>query len=188
MVEMEIPDKVARVQLYARLKNERVELEKKIKSIRKRLSDMENELSSLCSREQEALSLADCSMLIDRRSVNTINGLLASAVSVRTRQGELPVGCTVAQLNKDKLHLFIVFSQPIFSGWRTETPYVSYQICPLQPDTPELPDSNYIPRYTSLLEMDIALPAVWEQVDNELRLWEPGESYVVVFTLSKVGS
>jgi len=51
-----------------------------------------------------------------------------------------------------------------------------------------LPDSNYIPRYTSLLEMDIALPAVWEQVDNELHLWELGESYVVVFTLSKVGS
>ena len=180
---MEIPDKVASIQLYAKLKSERAELEKKIKSVRKRLSDMQTELSSLRDREQEALSLADCSMLVDRQSVNTINDLLAGAISVRTRQGELPVGCTVAQLNKDKLHLFIVFPQPVFSGWRTETPYVSYQICPLQPDTPELPDSNYIPRYTSLLEMDIALPAVWEQVDNELRLWEPGESSVVVFTL-----
>jgi len=44
---MEIPEKVAQIQSYTQLKSKRAELEKQIKPLRKRLSDMETELSKM---------------------------------------------------------------------------------------------------------------------------------------------
>ena len=135
---MEIPEKVAQIQSYIQLESERTNLEKRIKPLRKRLSGLESEL-------QEALSLVDPDMLVNRQSIKTINNLLVDAASIHTGQGEFPVGCVVLQSSKKGLQLSIVFSQPLFSGWRTETPCVSYQSCPLQLETPEPPDENRIP-------------------------------------------
>ena len=179
---MEIPEKVAQIQSYIQLKSERTDLEKRIKPLRKRLSELESELSDTQSQEQEALSLVDLDMLVNRQSIKTINNLLVDAVSIHTGQGEFPVGCVVLQSSKKGLQLSIVFSQPLFSGWRTDTPYKSYQFCPLQLETPEPPDENRIPQYRSLAEWDADL-ACWEQVDSELRLWMTNGFGVVVFSL-----
>lgn len=180
--EMEIPEKVAQIQSYIQLKSRCAELEKQIKPLRKRLSGMESELSDTQSREQEALSHADQSMLVDRQSIKTINDLLVNALSISTNQGDLPVGCAVLQHSKKGLQISIVFSSPLFSGWRTETPYVSWRMCPLQPDTPEPPDENHIPQYKSLTEFGLDL-ACWELAGNELRLWSANGSGTVVFRL-----
>jgi len=179
---MEIPEKVAQIQSYTQLKSKRAELEKQVKPLRKRLSDMETELSNLQSQEQEALSRVDQSMLVGRSSIKIINGLLSNTSSIHTSQGEFPVGCAVIQSGKKGLQLSIVFSQPIFSGWRTETPYKSWQICPMQLDAPEPPDENHIPEYRSLIEQDMDL-SCWEQAGGELRLWSDNGSGVLVFTL-----
>jgi len=179
---MEIPEKVAQIQSYTQLKSERAELEKQVKRLRKQLSSMETELSSLQSQEREALSRVDQSMLIERSSIKTINTLLSSVSSIRTSQGEFPVGCAVIQSSKKRLQLSIVFSRPLFSGWRTETPHKSWQMCPLRLDTPEPPDENHIPEYKSLVEQDMDL-SCWEQVGGELRLWSNNGSGVLVFTL-----
>jgi len=179
---MEIPEKVAQTQSYIQLKSKRVELEKQLKPLRKRLSDMESELSDVQTGEQKALSLIDQSMLVDRQSIKVINNILVCAVSVHTMQGELPVGCAVLQSSKKGLQLSIVFSRPLFSGWRTETPYISYQVCPLQLETPESPDENHIPQYRSLMELDMDL-SCWEQADNELRLWGNNGSGAMIFSL-----
>jgi len=182
---METTEKVAQIQSYIQLKSKRAELEKQVKPLRKRLSELESELSDTQSQEREALSLIDQSMLVDRKSVKVINDLLADAVSVRTNQGEFPVGCAVLQSSKKGLQLSIVFSKPLFSGWRTETPCLSYRFCPMQLDAPEPSDENYIPEYKSLMESDVDL-ACWERVDGELRLWgSNGSSVVGVFVLGK---
>jgi len=179
---MEIPEKVAQIHSYIQLKSKRAELEKQIKPLRKRLSDMETELSSLQSQEREALPRVDQSMFIDRSSIKTINTMLSGASSIHMPQGEFPVGCAVIQFGKKGLQLSIVFSQPLFSGWRTETPYKSWQMCPMQLDTPEPPDENHIPEYRSLVEQDMDL-SCWEQVGSELRLWGNNGSEVLVFGL-----
>jgi len=179
---MEVPEKVAQIQSYVQLKSKRDELEKQIKPLRKKLSDMETELSRLQSQEQEALSHIDHSMLVNRQSLKTINALLSGADSIRNSQGEFPVGCVVLQSSKRGLQLSIVFRQPIFSGWRTETPYVSWQLCPMQLDAPAPPDENHIPEYRSLMERDVDL-SCWEQVGDELRLWGGNGSGVLVFSL-----
>lgn len=179
---MEISEKVSQIQSYTHLKSERVELEKQIKPLRKRLSELESELSDTQSREQVALLLVDQSMLVNRQSIKSINNLLTDAVSIRLQQGEFPIGCAVLQSGKNGLQLSVVFSRPIFSGWQTETPYKSWQICPLQLNTPELPDENHIPRYRSLVEWDVDL-SCWEQVGNELRMWGANGSGTMVFSL-----
>jgi len=179
---MEIPEKVARIQSYIQLKSKRAELEKQVRPLRKRLSELESELSSTQSQEQEALSLIDQSMLVNRQSLKDINSILANAVSVHVGQGEFPVGCAVLQSGKKGLQISVVFSQPLFSGWKTETPYGSWQMCPLQLDTPEPPDENHIPQYRSLIEQDIDL-SCWERVDGELRLWGTNGYGVMVFGL-----
>lgn len=179
---MEIPEKVAQIQSYTQLKSKRTELEKQVKPLRKRLSELESELSDTQSREQAALSLIDQSMLVNRQSLKVINNLLTDAVSIRIQQGEFPVGCAILQSGKKGLQLSIVFSKPIFSGWRTETPYTSWQMCPLQLETPEPPHENYIPEYRSMVEQGVDL-SCWEQVDGELRLWGANGSGAMVFSL-----
>jgi len=179
---MEIPEKVAQIQSYTQLKSKRAELEKQVKPLRKRLSELESELSSIQFQEQEALSCVDQSMLVTRSSIKAINDLLLSASSIYTAQGEFPVGCAVIQSGKGGLQLSIVFSRPLFSGWRTEKPYKSWQSCPLQLDTPEPPDENHIPEYRSLVERDMDL-SCWEQVGSELHLWSDSGSGALVFSL-----
>lgn len=179
---MEILEKVAQIQSYIQLKSRRAELEKQIKPLRKRLSELESELSFAQSQEQESLLQVDQSMLVNRQSVKIINDILTGAVSIRTSQGELPIGCAVIQSGKNGLQLSIVFSKPIFSGWRTETPYRSWQTCPLQLDTPDLPSENHIPQYQSLVEQDVDL-SCWERVDSKLRLWSTSKSTAIVFSL-----
>lgn len=181
---MEIPEKVAQIQSYIQLKSHRAELEKLVKPLRKRLSELELELSDAQSQEQEALSRVDQSMLVNRRSVKTINDLLSGAVSIRTKQGEFPVGCAVLQSGKKGLQLSIVFSKPLFSGWRTETPYKSWQMCSLQLETPEPPSENHIPEYRSLVEQGVDL-SCWEQMDSELRLWGDNGLGAITFALKK---
>jgi len=177
-----IAEKVSHIQTYIQLKHKRTELEKQVKPLRKRLSELESELANTQSQEQEALSCIDRSMLVDRQSLKGINDLLAGASSVRTTQGVFPVGCAVLQSGKKGLQLSIVFSVPLFSGWRTEAPHMSWQLRPLQLDTPEPPGENHIPEYTSMIELDVVL-ACWEQADSELRLWKADGSGAMVFGL-----
>ena len=180
---MEISEKVAQIQSYTQLKSKRAELEKQVKSLRKRLAEMETELSQLQSQEQEALSGVDQSMLVDRNAVKVINDLLTGVVSVHSAGGVLPVGCAVLASEKGKLKITVVFSRPIFSGWRTETPYKSWQMCPLQLETPEQPSENHIPEYREMLEWDVDL-ACWELADGELRLWSRNGTGAIVFGLA----
>jgi len=180
---MEIPERVAQIQSYVQLKSERAELEKKVKALRKHLAEMEAKLSQLQSQEQEALTRIDQTMLVDRNSIKLINDLLSRAVSISAWGDVFPVGCAVLTSEKGKMGLSIVFSQPIFSGWRTEKPYVSWQMCPRQLETPVPPSESHIPQYTEMIEPDVGDLACWELSGSELRLWGKNGAGVVVFGL-----
>jgi len=179
---MEIPEKIAQIQSYIQLKSKRAELEKRVKPLRKRLAEMEKELSQLQSQEQEALSGIDQSMLVDRSSIKVINDLLSHAVSLSAWGSIFPVGCVILASEKGKAKITIVFSHPLFSGWRTEMPYVSWQVCHLQLETPEPPNENHIPQYREMIEPDIDL-SCWELVDDELGLWGQNGTGAIVFGL-----
>jgi len=182
---MEVPEKVSQIQSYIQCKSERVELEKRAKPLRKRLSELEAELSEVQAQEQRTLSQVDPSMLVNKRTLRDINGLLSEATFLHTAsRDEFPVGCAVLQYGKTGLQLSVVFSRPLFSGWRTESPFKSWQLCPLQLDTPEPPDENHIPQYESVIELLVDL-SCWERTGNELRLWGIVRSGGTVFLLGE---
>lgn len=132
------------------------------------LSVLKKQLSGLETAEATLASQVDPDSLITAKSVKVINELLSSRRPLWV--GDFPVSFAHATLKNGQLHLSVIFAQPLFSGWRTETPYKSWQMCPWSVETPEPPSENHIPQYKHVMDGDWDT-VCWERTDNGLRLW-----------------
>lgn len=148
------------VREYLDTRHNRQKLESQFKRLEKQLSDGQ-------VAETELLSKINPDSLITSKSVKIINELLSHRP---LWLNAFPVSFAHLTLKGDNLHLSVVFAQPLFRGWRTETPYRSYQLCPLSLGTPTPPDENHIPEYISVSDNDINA-VCWEQVGEGLWLW-----------------
>ena len=152
---------VSIVREYLETKKQRTKLESQ-------LSKLKSDLSKTQSREAELQSQVSMDNLITAKSVKVINGLLSSHRPFRL--GDFPVSFARTTLKSGQLRFQVIFSQPLFSGWKTETSYYSYQSCPWQLETPEPPDENHIPQYKQVMDGNWDV-VCWERTENGLRLW-----------------
>ena len=148
------------VQEYFDTKHNRQKLESRFKKLEKQLSEEQAKETNLSSK-------INPDSLITTKSVKVINELLSHRP---LWLNDFPVSFAHLTLKGDNLHLSVVFAQPLFRGWRTETPYRSYQLCPLSLGTPTPPGENHIPEYISVSDNDINA-VCWEQDGESLWLW-----------------
>jgi len=171
---------------YLNHKSNRIQLEKEVSKLRKELTALESQLSQSQAAESESLTLIDPDSLITRESVKVINTILSQTTGLRWKDGAVfPLSLALLSWAKNgDLRLKAIFSQPLFNGWKTETPYYSYQSCPLSVNTPESPSSNHVPQYLHMVDQVVEL-SCWEVKDEEVLLWlwwKDGE-YAVSFVL-----
>ncbi len=131
-------------------------------------SKLKAELSVAQAKESELTAKIDLGSLITARSVKVINALLEGRCSLRLNG--FPVSFARIGVERGSLCIQAIFSQPVFSGWRTETPCESYQSCSWSLETPELPSKNHIPQYQHSVDWRMRV-VCWEQDGNELHLW-----------------
>lgn len=149
---------------YLEIKKNRTKLESQFKKL-------EKELVICNARESGLRAKVNLNGLITAKAVNIINSLLGRQPLWLYYNDELfPVSFVRVSRAGNNLRVSIVFTQPIFCGWRTETPCVSYQSCPLSLVTPEPPDENHIAQYHQVTDAEYGI-VCWEQDKNELRLW-----------------
>lgn len=156
---------VSIVREYLDIKKQRAKASSQLSTLQKQLSELETKEVSLASQ-------VSVDSLITAKSVRVINELLSSHRPLRMplRMGAFPVSFAHTTLKNGQLQVQIVFAQPLFSGWETKTPYVSYQCCPWSLETPEPPDENHIPRYMQVMDGNWDV-VCWERTENGLRLW-----------------
>lgn len=152
---------VSVVREYLETKKQRTRLESQ-------LSRLNSELSKTQAREVELKSQVSPDSLITAKSIKVINKLLGSHCPLSLN--DFPVSFVHAARENGQLQFQVIFAQPLFSGWKTETPYVSYQPCSLLLDTPEPSSENSIPQYTQVLDGNWGV-VCWERAENGLRLW-----------------
>ena len=150
---------VSVVREYLEAKKQRAKLESQFRRL-------ESELAKAKTAESDLNSKIDPDGLITTETVKSINSLLTNRP---LWLGKFPVSFAQASLKSSQLHMSIIFSQPLFEGWKTETPYGSWQSCPPALETPEPPDENHIAQYAQVLDLDTDA-VCWEQNGNELRL------------------
>ena len=169
-------------QSYLNSKDVERDLRKKVSLTQNALSELEVRLAEISSQVSDTATLISEDNLVTAKSVKVMNGLLEQGCSLRIRSEICPVN--FAQLSRtDKgVHLDAVLAQPLFHGWRTETPYVSYSFCPLSVTVPPKPDDNHIPEFVSVLSSDYDL-SCWEVVDGELVLYSLSGEGKIVFVL-----
>lgn len=167
---------VAIVHEYLGTKKHRAKTASQLSVLQKQLSELETKEASLASQ-------VSADNLITAKSVRVINELLSSRRPLWFN--DFPVSFAHTTLKNGQLRLQVVFAQPLFSGWETETPYKSQQFCPWSLDTPEPPDENHIPRYTQVMDSNWDV-VCWERMENGLRLWTD-EKRGVEFLWSKGG-
>lgn len=177
-----VPESVQAARGYVSARAKRAESEKRVKKLQAELEAAQVVLSDGVDLEKAALAQVDQSMLINRQTLKVINSVLRSAVSVVSAGGDLPVGCAVLSLLDGKVRVSVAFSRPVFCGWRTEKPTVSYQVQWLQPDVPVPPSENHIPMFKDAIEQEMEL-ACWELGDGVLRLWPAEGDKALTFRL-----
>jgi hypothetical protein len=148
---------------YLDTKESRIKLESQFKKL-------ESQLTKTRSDEEALSRKIDPNSFITAKAVKVINEFLSHPP---LWFGVYPVSFAQLTLKGGNATLNIVFAQPIFSGWRTEKPHVSYQVCSWSLETPALPDENHIPEYQQIAEwcMDFVC---WEIQDDKLTLWLRG--------------
>ena len=151
-----------------------LETKKQRAKLASQFSKLGKELSVIQAKETELITKVDSDCLITAKSVRVINGLLESHRPLWF--DSFPVSFAHIGLKNGRLRVSVVFTQPLFSGWKTEAPYRSWQSCPRSLETPEPPSENHIPQFTQVVDY-WELPVIcWEQrVDGqdvgELCLW-----------------
>jgi len=153
---------VPAVSEYLETRKHRAELEK-------RLSRLIAELDIAQTKEAELSGKVDPDSLITAKSVKVINTLLTSHCPLWLN--DYPLSFAHVALKNGKLRLSVIFAQPIFTGWRTEVPYKSWQSVKWSLETPELPSESHIPQYTQVVDQELSV-VCWERDGSELRLWQ----------------
>ena len=165
------------VREYLEIKKQRPKLESQFRKLG-------GELDAVRAKETELSAKVDIASLISTKSVKVINEILESHRPLWL--GVFPVSFAHATFDKGELHVSVIFSQPLFSGWRTEIPYISWQGCSLSLETPEPPGENHIPQYTQVMELGQGT-ICWEQSGTELRLWIDEKRGLVFRWGSRIG-
>lgn len=153
-----------------------------LRKVKEQLSELEKQLAEHETTTKESLSLISPDNLITAVSVKLINQLLSGGCSLQIGASECPVSFVQLVSDSEVTRLEAVLSQPLFHGWRTETPYVSYQLCPLSVVTPTPPSENHIPEYTSVLGWHMNL-SCWEYTGDSVILYCRDGDNRVVFAL-----
>jgi hypothetical protein len=116
---------------------------------------------------------------ITGKTVNVINSILERGCSLVVGGELCPVNYAQLHYRDGYVQLEAVLARPLFRGWRTETPFISYQFCPLSVTVPPKPDDNHIPEFVYVLDTRFDLTC-WESVDNTVVLWtRSGDSKIV---------
>jgi hypothetical protein len=152
---------VLAVKQYLETKSTRVKLESQLAKLTEQLTTVRGDEETLSGK-------IDPNSFITTKTVKVVNELLSSRRPLWLKN--FPVSFVGARFNNGHLHLSIVFSQPIFQGWRTEKPYKSFQSCPLSLETPIPPDENHIPMYIQVSDNDMDV-ICWEQNETVVKLW-----------------
>jgi hypothetical protein len=157
---------------YVTLERAKKKLEKNVSVLQKQLSDMEAESATISGS-------IDKEHLITSKSIKEINKMMAVPHTVNG----FSVLSTKLTKKGNLIDVSINFSQPIFTGWKTETPYLSYQSCKWSIDTPEKPSENHVPQY--IVDCSYSYDLVyWDFKDGTLTLLvmtSPGVSATLVF-------
>ncbi len=170
-------------QSYLDIQDKEAELKKHYKNLKNQLYKVEQEQADTNGARVEAESKVNPDNLITAKTVAQINDLLSGGCSLRIGGSPCPVNYVHLAKDGDKVKLDVVLAQPIFRGWRTETPYVSFQVCSLSVDTQPKTDENHIPEYISVLDMELEL-SCWEMADGSVMLYSRGGDGKVVFVLN----
>jgi len=152
---------VPTVREYLETKKQRAKTTSQVSVLQKQLTELE-------TKEAELAGEVDAGSLITAKSVRVVNGLLFSHRPLWL--GGFPVSFARVSSRSGQLGVQVIFSQPLFSGWKTKTPYVSWQSCPWSLETPEHPDENHIPQYIQVIDGNWDV-VCWERSENGLRLW-----------------
>ncbi len=148
------------VKQYLETRGERDKMESQFTKLGKQLTKVRE--------DEEVLSgKVDSDSLITAKSVKTINELLSNRP---LWLNNFPVSFAQLTLKNGNLHLSVIFSQPLFRGWRTKIPYISYKMCSLSLETPVLPDENHIPEYLQVSDYDYTV-ICWEREGTTIKLW-----------------
>lgn len=150
---------------YLDTKKSRIKLESQFKKL-------ESQLAKTRSDEEALSRKIDPNSFITAKSVRVINEFLSHPP---LWSGVYPVSFAQLTLKGGNATLNIVFAQPIFSGWRTEKPYVSYQGCEWSLETPAPPSESHIPQYQQIAECGMDF-VCWEIQGDKLTLWLRGGS------------
>ncbi len=153
---------VSVVSIYLETRKHRAELEK-------RFSRLKMELSTAQAEEAELSTKVDPDSLITAKSVKVINTLLGGHCPLWLN--DYPVSFAHVILKNGKVRLSVIFIQPIFTGWKTEIPYKSWQSAEWSLGTPEPPSENHIPQYTQVIDWESGI-ICWGLNGSELRLWQ----------------
>lgn len=149
------------VREYMETKKQRAMVSSQLSILRRKLSGLEVKESCLAIK-------VDSDSLITAKSVRVINELLFSHHQLQL--GGFPVSFVRVATKNSQLNIQVIFSQPLFSGWETKEPYVSYQCCSWQLETPDPPSKNHVPQYKQVMECTWDI-VCWEIMENGLRLW-----------------
>lgn len=157
---------------YRRARAERTKLEAQVAPLQKKLEQTRTQEDALQKQVPDILAERglDTNKPLSTPSKAQINKLLSKPCILRLINKDLPVASASLSVVGKSVELSIQFSKPIFYGWETKTPYVSYSSGSMSLETPPKPTKTSIPRYTTESKWNIDL-AYWDYNDKELSLW-----------------
>lgn len=177
MISEKMTAKIHAMTDYYMAHSEREKLERGVKSIQAQLSEAQE-------REQSATSLITDLL---SRNARSLKPLLAYVDSLTVKGSiVLPVSRVELTTNSSRKRIEVTFTQPVFRGWHTETPYKSFQVCDMQLETPLAPDANHIPDYVTEMGVDLT-SLCWDYEDCMLVVWDEDEHGMALHTREPVG-
>ncbi len=152
------------------------EAELLVKRLSKELKQAQENLDSAKLQEEFTGGMDS---LFTAKSVRSLNKMLVTPSLLTIPAGSFPVSTASLSLRKGRVHIRLTFATPLFNGWKTEIPYISFQFCPVSLEVPPKPSENHVPRFLTEWEQDLGEMACWEQVDDELNLFDmDGKVYI----------
>ncbi len=165
---------------YQYVRKERVQLEKQIAPLQKRLTEVLTKEQAMMPCVQAVLLARGLAAgrILSTQILKKLNIALSQPHAVMALEGDFPVSSTRVSLKGSSVHLHIIFASPLFRGWecKSDLPGVigtSYQSCPLSLETPVKPSENAVPQYASEAEQVMEI-IYWDYDGRQLSFWNMG--------------
>jgi hypothetical protein len=150
--------------------------------IRTQLSEAEKKLANAEGVVNLSKDKISPDSLLTSVSVKIINEILSRVRYLHIGLDKCSVSFAQLIYKNGNVRMDVVLAQPVFQGWKTEKPYISYWYCPLSVVTPSKPTENHIPKYTSVLGANLT-SSCWECTDNSVVLYSRSGDSRIVFDL-----